>query len=150
MDNLFTSEPSLIGFDLIYKQNITPKLQAIDLFLKTTDAPYSALDVAQCLHMSFEQIMHIMKESHITNITRLDFFTIVSKSSSHICLLIQRQWQYAYQKLYSPQMIAYIYELNINKVIAAFKEFEKEYIHEDDLLNLFSYILVPIFQFSNV
>lgn len=149
MDNFFTSGPTLISFKQIYAQNITPKLQEIDLFLKTSTAPYSPLDVARILQASESEIKSIMLENDILSINHLDFFTIVTNCSSYISKLITRQWKYVYTNGYTPAMIADIYELNITKVLAAFQELEVESVSEEKLMDVFSRIHTSVFTFSN-
>ncbi|MGL6173361.1 MAG: hypothetical protein ACRC1P_01955 [Cellulosilyticaceae bacterium] len=149
MDNFFTSGPTLISFKQIYAQNITPKLQEIDLFLKTSTAPYTPLDVAKILQTSEVEIKSIMLENDISSISHLDFFTIVTNCSSYISRLITRQWKYVYTNGYTAPMIADIYELNVTKVLAAFQELEVESISEEKLMDVFSRIHTPVFTFSS-
>jgi hypothetical protein len=149
MDYSFTSEPFLVSFDTIYKENITPKLIAIDLLIKSTQSPYELEDVAKCLHISTQELLTLMEEHEVDDLNRLEFFTVLCHCSSYICRLIQRQWRYTYVKHYTPQMIAYIYELNIQKVLEGFESLGREHVYEDELMDLFSYIFVPIFTFKS-
>lgn len=146
MDHLSPNPPVLVSFKQIYIQNISPKLQAIDLFLKTTEGHYPVSDMAVVLGMSTDEISKIMKEVGIASIQLIDFFTIVFHSSSYICRLIKRQWKYASAPFYTPYMISYIYELNIDKVQSAFEQLKQEYIREQDLMDIFSLIHTPIYQ----
>lgn len=148
MDHLFSTPPSLVSFKQIYLQNISPKLQAIDLFLKTTEGSYPVDQIALVLGMKVEEVSDIMAKTEIMEITLVDFFTIVSYSSSYICRLIQRQWKYSSAPFYTPYMISYIYELNIDKVQNAFESFGKEYIAESELMDVFSSIHSPIFHIT--
>lgn len=148
MDNRSSSDSCVVSFKTIYNQNIAPKLQAIDLLLKTTDAPYDPLEVATVLQMPIEELTAIMAKHNIQCISLVDFFTIVGYSSSFICKLIQRQWRHFGQTYYTPETIAYIYELNIDKVKQAFSELDLRTIHSDDLMQLFSHIRISIFRFG--
>ncbi|MGL4343921.1 MAG: hypothetical protein ACRCTE_01860 [Cellulosilyticaceae bacterium] len=148
MDNRSSSDSCLVSFKTIYNQNIAPKLQAIDLLLKTSDAPYHPEDIASVLQMSMEELTTITTNHQIHSIGMVDFFTIVSYSSSYICKLIQRQWQYFSLTHYTPEVIAYIYELNINKVEQAFSELDLTAIHSEDLMHLFSHIHISVFRFG--
>lgn len=129
-----------VSFKQIYMQNISPKLMGIDLFLKTNEAPYDHVEVALVLGMPVQEVTSLMSEHNICQITLVDFFTIVSYSSSYICRLIQRQWKYAMLDTYTPEIVASIYEINISKVQAAFDELKKSYITSHDLMDLFDKI----------
>lgn len=147
MDDLFTNPPVLVSFRHIYDQNIVPKLQEIDLFLKTTDAPYPVQRVAELLGVTKEVVVSIMSKLDMTSLNKLAFFNIVVECSSYICGLIKRQWKYVGTAFYTPQMIAYIYELNEKKVQDAFERLGIDCIHESHLLDVFSEIPTPIFYF---
>ncbi|MDA3730208.1 hypothetical protein PBV87_01595 [Niameybacter massiliensis] len=138
-----------VSFKHIYMQNISPKLMGIDLFLKTNDAPYDPIEVALILGMPTQEITDIMKEHSIATITLVDFFTIVSHASSYICRLIQRQWKYALSPTYTPEMIAYIYELSLQKVQDAFQTLGKCYIAPDEIMDVFTHIPTTILVFGN-
>ncbi|MGL4363403.1 MAG: hypothetical protein ACRCSG_09110 [Cellulosilyticaceae bacterium] len=146
MDHLFSRPPMLVSFGHIYEQNIASKLREIDVFLKSTDCPYSVQNIAELLGMPIKEILDIMDTRNITQINKLDFFTIVSHSSSYICKLIQRQWKYVNTPFYTAEIISYIYELNPDKVQQAFTSLGKEYISESELLDLFNNIFTPIFR----
>lgn len=147
MENQSSSDSMVVSFKTIYNQNIAPKLKAIDLLLKTTDAPYTPEDVATVLQMSIDEVTTIMMAHQIATISLVDFFTIVSYSSSYICKLIQRQWRHSSVTFYTPEMIAYIYELSVDKVKAAFSALNVSMIHSEDLMQLFSQIHISIFRF---
>ncbi|MHC1748866.1 MAG: hypothetical protein AB9856_11015 [Cellulosilyticaceae bacterium] len=145
MENYFTQEPVLISFEKIYNQNIVPKIQAIDLYLKTESSPFAKKDVAKLLEISEEELAAIMNKYNIVKIARLDFFKIIVNSSSYICGLINRQWQYVTHTSYTPEMIAYIYEINLNKVTAAFDELDCSSVCDEDLHHIFKRIYMPVF-----
>lgn len=145
MDNLFSRPPVLVSFRQIYEQNIAPKLKEIDIFLKTEDFPYDVQHTAELLGMPLGEVLEIMTAHHIETLDKLSFFTIVSVSSSYICRLIQRQWKYVNTPFYTVSIVSYIYELNQEKVLLAFDQLGKEYIHESELMDLFTHISTPIF-----
>ncbi|MEG0325084.1 MAG: hypothetical protein RR618_01010 [Cellulosilyticaceae bacterium] len=149
MNNFFTNGPSLVPFKQIYAQNITPKLQEIDLFIKTSEAPDALSDVSSILQCSEDEVKYIMNQNDITAIQLVDFFTIVSSCSSYICRLISRQWKYVNFNDYTATMISDIYEINLHKVEAAFKDMQVETISEYELMEIFSRIHTPIYSFSN-
>lgn len=133
-----------VSFKQIYMQNISPKLMGIDLFLKTNEAPYDHVEVALILGMPEQEVVCIMSEHNISEITLVDFFTIISYSSSYICRLIQRQWKYAMLDTYTPEVIASIYEINISKVQAAFDTLDKSYIPCHEVMDVFDHIYTSV------
>ena len=148
MDNLFSTPPVLVSFRQIYEQNIAVKLKQIDIFLKTTDAPYNAQHIAELLGMPIGEVLEIMSTHQMKELNKVDFFTVVASSSSYICRLIKRQWKYVNTPFYTASVIAYIYELNQEKVHHAFDALGKEYIVEEELMTLFEHISTPIFRMS--
>lgn len=131
-------------FSQIYKQNIQCKLQEIDIFLKATPPPYDPNDVSALLHIDLNDLTYIMQDKDITTLNIISFFTIVQTASSYICKLIQREWKYSTAKYYTPEAISYIYELNLEKVEAAFKESGLSQVGPHNIQELFQYIYVPV------
>ncbi len=148
MDHLSSQSPILISFRQIYEQNIVPKLQQIDIFLKSSEAPYEVASVAHYLGMAIQDVLEIMTTYSIEYLDKLTFFNIIAHSTSYICSLIKRQWRYTMVSHYTPAMVAYIYELNEHKVSSAFLKLGKDTIGEDELTILFEHIPTSIFCFS--
>jgi hypothetical protein len=139
------NQPCLVNFRQIYKQNIAPKIQGIDIFLKTAIPPYAPKDVANILGCSLEEILHISEILHITEITKIDFFSILHLSSSYICQLIKKQWKYGNIPYYTPEIIADIYDINLSKIEEAFAHLSINEIKENELQEVFSHISMSVF-----
>lgn len=133
-----------VSFTRIYERNIEPQIKNIDIFLKATTPPYKPKEVSDLLHIELNELLSIMKTESISNLDMLSFFTIVQVSRSYICQLIQREWKYIGIKYYTPEMIAYIYDLNIDKVRFAFEKSGLCYVDPDNIKELFQHINVMV------
>ncbi|MDF2613228.1 MAG: hypothetical protein K0S71_1014 [Clostridia bacterium] len=145
MDKFSSECISLVSFDKIYSQNIRPKLEEIDIFLKSSTMPYDVNDVADLLSVPSADILEIMTRLEISILDKINFFSLLFHLPSYICKLIKRQWQYSTEKAYSPEMIADIYQINIHKVKSAFEELNIQYIKSDQVDEVFKRIYSTIF-----
>ncbi len=148
MNNFNSTALPCISFAKVYEHNIESKIKEIDIFLKTTSAPYRLEDVSDLLHIETTDLVYIMKKENITDFTIVSFFTIIQTSSSYICQLIQREWKYHGIKSYTPEMISYIYDLNLDKVCLAFEQSGLSPVDPDNIKELFQYINVPVMNFQ--
>lgn len=138
-----------LPFSKVYENNIQCKIAEIDTFLKTTPPPYNTRSITDLLHITPSELCYIMEKQSISSFNILSFFTLVQHSSSYICKLIQRQWKYGNIEYYTPEIVAYIYELNLDKVRLAFKQSGLKQVESHNLKEIFSYIYVPIMNFQN-
>ncbi len=145
MDKFSSECISLVSFDKIYSQNIRPKLEEIDIFLKSNTVPYAINDVADLLAVTPADVLDTMSKLEISTIDKINFFGLIFDLPSYICKLIKRQWQYSTDTMYSAEMIAHIYQLNIQKVKNAFEELHIQYINEEHLHQVFERIHTTIF-----
>lgn len=145
MDHYTSSCVTLQSFDQTYTNSIRPKLEAIDLFLKSSEAPYASTEVASVLGVEHAELLNTMNENNIVELNRLTFFHVIFYLSSDICKLITKQWKYQGYKSYSPQMISDIYKLNIHKVTSAFEEIGTELITDVELMEVFKRIHTTVF-----
>ncbi|HHX60571.1 MAG TPA: hypothetical protein GX707_07590 [Epulopiscium sp.] len=136
-----------ISFARIYENNIESRIKEIDIFLKSTPSPYTPEDISDLLHIDLNDLMSIMENKNITILNILSFFTIVQSSTSYICQLIQREWQYNGIPYYTPEIIAYIYDLNLDKVRLAFEQSGLSHIDPNNIKELFNYIYIPVMNF---
>lgn len=144
MDNPNSTALPTLCFAQVYERNIEANIKEIDIFLKTTAPPYSIDDISNLLHIDASDLIYILEQHKITTLNMLSFFTIVQTSSSYICKLIQREWKYHHIKHYTPEMIAYIYDLNLDKVSLAFEESGLPYVEPNNIKELFKHIYVPV------
>ena len=133
-----------ISFDKIYTKNIESRIKDIDIFLKTSTPPYCVDNIGKLLHIELDELCSIIEKQNITTLNIISFFTIIQSSSSYICQLIQREWKYNSIEQYTPEMIAYIYDLNLHKVRLAFKESGLDKVTTSNIKQLFRYIEVPM------
>jgi len=145
MDKFSSECISLVSFDKIYSQNIRPKLEEIDIFLKSSPLPYAVNDVADLLAVSPEDTLSAMSRLGISTIDKINFFNLLLILPSYICKLIKRQWKYGTHTEYNAEMIAHIYQINIEKVKLVFDELNIQYINENQLSQIFERIPTTIF-----
>ena len=145
MDYYTSSCVTLQSFDQIYKHSIRPKLEAIDLFIKSSEAPYSSNEVASVLGVEHAELLNIMNKNNIVELNRITFFHVILDLSSDICKLITRQWKYHTHETYNAQMISDIYKLNIHKVQGAFEDLGTQLITDVELMDIFKRIHTTVF-----
>ncbi|MBE6023934.1 MAG: hypothetical protein E7231_12025 [Cellulosilyticum sp.] len=145
MDKHTTSCLTLKSYEEVYNTSIKPKLESIDLFLRENIAPFHIYEVAHILEIEPDELSHLMQKHSIAHLDTISFFTIVLNASSEICQLLTRQWHYAMQKNYTPEMIAEIYKLNIHKVKCAFDELNTCLVQDIDLPQVFKRIHLTVF-----
>ena len=145
MDNHIKSCVRLLSFYEVYNLSIRPKLEAIDLFLKESTVPFHVYEVANILEIETTELSALMETLGIHELDTVNFFNIVLSASSAICKLLARQWRYAKENAYTPEMIADIYKLNIHKVKHAFQDFGKELITDIELIEIFKRIHLTVF-----
>jgi len=99
-----------------YIARITPKLQEIDLYIKTSDGALDPARVAGLLELSETEVAEIARSSNISQISRHDFFSIMAKGSSFICGLYRREVECGSPYIYTRGDIAYIYQIDIDQI----------------------------------
>ncbi len=139
------SSVALHSFYHIYDTNIRPRLEAIDIFIKTSTAPFNHHSVSRLLDVTPSQLLQTMNMSNIIELNRLTFFDLILKLDSSICHLISRQWKYQFLNEYTPQIISDIYNLNLDKVNSAFEDLGVTTISCDELDCIFKRIHITIF-----
>ncbi len=88
----------------------------IDLLVKTSEDKISPKEMSDALNISLDELMQIMKFQHMESITRSNFTILMENGSSQICRLYQREKYCGSPYIYSREDIAYIYEIDIDKV----------------------------------
>jgi|GEM_PF-319805 len=111
-------EKSIDAYTLleVYQQMIAPKLKEIDVFLKTKESDITVSEAAGLLDESEKNILNIMARLHLTKIDKKSFIKIMINGRSPICGLLRRELDCGSPILYSRKDIAYIYNLDLNKV----------------------------------
>lgn len=123
-----------------YDTQIAPKLQELDLFLKTMEPPYTIEEVAICLDSSADEIKKILHQMGVLVPTKGVFLYLMQIAKSPICKLLQRELACGMPPVYSIKEIAYIYDLEQEKVSKAANKLGKDKFTKKELFHLFSYI----------
>ncbi|NLP46023.1 MAG: hypothetical protein GX347_03135 [Epulopiscium sp.] len=130
----------------VYQKNIAPKLEKIDLFLKTEPEHLNIHTTASLLYISEEEVNEIMKREKISSINPATFFMIMYHGSSELCKLLKREWERKSPVEYSIEDISYIYNLPPHKVYSAVDTLGIENITSETIYELFSCIHLDILQ----
>lgn len=97
---------------------IAPKLQDIDLFIKTEE-DYDIKKMANLLHISVNEVKDIIYQNDISEINKITFFDIMLRGSSEICKLFNRELERSNFINYSIDDISYIYDLTEEQICDA-------------------------------
>ena len=111
-----------VSFLEVYREYIVPKLQEIDIFLKSSEEPLRVEDVAEILNIDGDNLDGIMVDIGISEISRAAFIEIMKRGDSHICRLFRRETEIGSPPTYTHDQIAYIYNLDKNQVKNACKK----------------------------
>jgi hypothetical protein len=124
-----------------YNENIAPSLQAIDLFLKTTEEKQVDIKkISELLDLSTKEIETLMRAIGISYIDKVSFFTIMQYGSSPICKLFARELQRKLPLFYSFHDISYIYQIPYETIVEAAKKANLSDITNENIHTLFSNI----------
>ena len=99
-----------------YIAKIAPKLQEIDLYIKSSDDILNPVHVAKLLELSEDEIAEISRRKNISQISRRNFFDIMVMGSSFICGLYRREIECGSPYIYTRNDIAYIYQIDIEQI----------------------------------
>ena len=99
-----------------YLEKIVPKLQEIDIYIKSAEGCLDMRDVANVLELSESEVLEIICANNIKRIEQRDFFRIMETGSSFICGLYRRELECGSPFIYTRKNIAYIYQIDIDKL----------------------------------
>lgn len=103
----------------IYNNQIVPKIKEMDIFLKTEEnIPFE--QVCNILNITKTQLENILKNINENHVNNKNFMYIILNGDSFICNVIKREIQCGSPYLYTPKQIAYIYDLDYQKVKEAY------------------------------
>lgn len=145
MDNFTSNTVTLTNYNQIYNQTIRPKLESLDLFLKTASSPYKIKEVCALLECEPEVITTAMEKLNMVVIDKLGLFNLIFYLPYDICKMIKNQWKYSSVKTYTPEIIADIYKLNVHKVTSAFNDLNIDSVDENNLTDIFQRIHMSVF-----
>ncbi|MCL2616050.1 MAG: hypothetical protein FWD96_00230 [Defluviitaleaceae bacterium] len=99
-----------------YISRITPKLQEIDIYLKSSGEILYAGHVAKLLDLTEHEVAEITHANSITHITPQNFFRVMAQGSSFICGLYRREVECGSPFTYTRSDISYIYQIDIDQL----------------------------------
>ncbi len=105
-----------------YKQEIQPQIAAIDIFLKSEEPPYDSGIVGDLLEIPSAEWKKLLQEEQISFITRGIFFQLMKRGTSPLCGMFRRATELYLPEAYTPEVIAYIFDLPIEPVRRAARE----------------------------
>ena len=109
-----------------YESEIQPQIEAMDIYLKTEDPPYTVEAVSELLHISAIEGKKILAEEKLACITKGVFFCMLEKGSAPLCGMFRRALACGLPEAYTAEQIAYIFGLDIENVRKAVQETAKK------------------------
>lgn len=125
-----------------YQRRIQPQIETIDIFLKTEEPPYAHAAVAEVLGVSAKVLAERLAAEQLACITKGVFFRLLQEGEEPLCGMLRRAIACGLPKRYTPELIAYIYDLPLAAVRAAAEKTGLSSCQEEDLPTLFSQIML--------
>lgn len=104
----------------LYREKLEPKIKELDIFLKSKDT-YSVKETAKILELEEKEVLSLKENLGIKEITTKNFIELMKNGSSFICKILKKELDCGSPLLYTPENIAYIYNLEYNEVKNAFE-----------------------------
>lgn len=123
-----------------YQQEIQPQIAAIDIFLKSEEPPYDSDIVGELLEIPPEEWRNLLQKEQISFITRGIFFQLMKRGNSPLCGMFRRAMELYLPEAYTPEVIAYIFDLPIEAVRKAARELGQKTFTDAMLPQVFSKI----------
>ena len=123
-----------------YQQEIQPQIAAIDIFLKSEEPPYDSDIVGELLEIPPEEWRNLLQKEQISFITRGIFFQLMKRGNSPLCGMFRRAMELYLPEAYTPEVIAYIFDLPIEPVRKAARELGQKTFTDAMLPQVFSKI----------
>ena len=130
----------MLTFQDYYEREIQPQIAAIDIFLKSEEPPYDCDIVGELLEIPSKDWQKLLQEEKISFITRGIFFQLMKRGSSPLCGMFRRATELYLPEAYTPEVIAYIFDLPIEPVRKAAEELGEKTFTEGQLPQVFSKI----------
>ncbi len=124
----------------LYLENIVPRLQSIDLKLKSGACEFKVSEVCELLEISEAKVQEQLRQLNITVITPDVFLTIMQGADSEIGKMYAREIECHSPITYTAENIAYIYQLDLNLVKKSFEKLNAKEITSYMLPSIFSNI----------
>ncbi len=120
-----------------YIRNISPKLEQIDILLKTKSYNIPIETVSLLLNISRREVAEIMDKQNIICITSENFLSVMLNGTSYICDILRKELKKNFPQKYSPEDVAYIYNINYNEIKKAFDFLNTKKISSKSLKAIF-------------
>ena len=130
-----------------YKQEIQPQIAAIDIFLKSEEPPYDSEIVGDLLEIPSAEWEELLRKEQISFITRGIFFQLMKRGTSPLCGMFRRAVELYLPEAYTPEVIAYIFDLPVEVVRKAARELGEKTFTDAMLPRVFSKINLAETQF---
>ena len=130
----------MLTFQDYYEREIQPQIAAIDIFLKSEEPPYDRDIVGELLEIPPAEWDALLQKESITFITRGIFFQLMKRGNSPLCGMFRRATELYLPEAYTPEVIAYIFDLPIGPVRKAAEKLGQRTFTEDTLPRIFSEI----------
>ena len=130
----------MLTFQDYYEREIQPQIAAIDIFLKSEEPPYDVEIVGELLDIPPSEWRQMLQEEKISFITRGIFFQLMKRGNSPLCGMFRRATELYLPKAYTPEVIAYIFDLPIESVRKAAEALEQKTFTDAELSRIFSMI----------
>ncbi|MGN1230547.1 MAG: hypothetical protein ACI4TP_01485 [Anaerotignum sp.] len=125
-----------------YQRKIQPQIETIDIFLKTEDPPYGLAAVAEVLELSCKRLEQLLAEEKVSLITKGVFFRLLQRGTSPLCGMFRRAVACNLPERYTPEEVAYIFDLPLADVAQAAEKAGVTSYTDDTLPRLFSKIMI--------
>ncbi|MDR0999652.1 MAG: hypothetical protein LBL96_02440 [Clostridiales bacterium] len=118
------TQASIVGGNFLtyYISEIMPRIQSLDITLKSMDEPITMPEAAIALCITLDELRHIMSELGIVTIDKRAMLKLMRYASSPICTMYQRELECGSPFVYTRENIAYIYGLPLDAVNKACDE----------------------------
>lgn len=120
-----------------YNETIAPKLAELDVFLKAKEEPFTIWQAAQLLEIPYQEAENILQQNKINKLDSISIFLLVLYGNSKLCRLIRHEKERGFPLRYTPEDIAFIYELDRQKVQNAYRRIGQSEIGREHLDFLF-------------
>ncbi|MBS4960035.1 MAG: hypothetical protein KHZ62_04335 [Clostridiales bacterium] len=127
----------------IFALEIRPRLQAIDIFLKTEIPPYDTCKAAKLLDIDEEDIKKYLLENKET-LDKTTFLILMKQGNSELCRMFRRELSRGTPKTYEPYDISYIYNIDMDLVLDACGKLGIRQIPQGRIHEILQLIPVPI------
>lgn len=103
-----------------YNNEIVPKIKEIDILLKSNET-ISLNKASMLLDISEIQLKSILTKINEKEINSSNFLKIMLNGTSFICTMLKRELECGSPYFYNAKDLSYIYELDYEKVLKAYK-----------------------------